>query len=64
MGVNAYSIRRLMGCFWITGFFIVVIDYASVRCPVSGQAETMALIVQISVLFLLRSSDNNKNLLF
>jgi hypothetical protein len=53
-----------MGCFWITGFFIVVIDYASVRCPVSGQAETMALIVQISVLFLLRSSDNNKNLLF
>jgi len=56
--------RTMMGCFWRSGFFIVVIDYASMRCPVFGHAERMALIVQASVLFLFQSNDNDKNLLF
>jgi hypothetical protein len=49
-----------MGCFWITGFFIVGIDYVSVRGPVSGQVERIALTARVSVLFSIQSNDNYK----
>jgi hypothetical protein len=56
--------RTMMGCFWIKGFFIVGIDYVSVRGPVSGQVDRIALITRVSVLFSLQSNDNDKILFF